>query len=81
MCIINSLSSKWVDFLMKGIYNRKKDFYKDNPVIVQQEVFMKNNLLFINQSQEIIQEFLEAMRGDVLEFDSADNGRKAVSLL
>ena len=28
MCIINSLSSKWVDFLMKGIYNRKKDFTK-----------------------------------------------------
>lgn len=42
---------------------------------------MKNNLLFINQSQEIIQEFLEAMRGEDLEIDTADNGRKAVTLL
>ena len=42
---------------------------------------MKNNLLFVNQSQEIIQEFLEAMSGEELEIDTADNGRKAVTLL
>lgn len=42
---------------------------------------MKNNLLFVNQSQEIIQEFLEAMSGEELEIDTTDNGRKAVALL
>ena len=42
---------------------------------------MKNNLLFVNQSQETIQEFLEAMSGEDLEIDTADNGRKAVALL
>ncbi len=42
---------------------------------------MKNNLLFVNQNQEIIEEFLEAMKGEAIEIDTADNGRKAVALL
>jgi len=46
---------------------------------------MKNNLLFINQNQELIQEFQEAMNLYMIEspfeIDTADNGLDAALLL
>ena len=44
---------------------------------------MKNNLLFINQNQDIIQEFLGAMEGREvpMEIDTADSGLEAAILL
>lgn len=44
---------------------------------------MENSLLFINQNQDIIQEFLEAMDGreGSMEIDTADSGLEAAILL
>lgn len=44
---------------------------------------MENNLLFINQNKDIIQEFLEAMEGreGPMEIDTADSGLEAAFLL
>ncbi len=44
---------------------------------------MENNLLFINQNKDIIQEFLEAMEGreGPMEIDTADSGLEAALLL
>lgn len=44
---------------------------------------MENNLLFINQNKDIVQEFLAAMEGKEgsLEIDTADNGLDAALLL
>lgn len=42
---------------------------------------MKNNLLFINQNQEIIQEFLSAMKGYSFDIDTADGGLAAAAFI
>ena len=44
---------------------------------------MENNLLFINQNKDIIQEFLAAMEGkeEPMAIDTADSGLEAAFLL